>query len=88
LSQWLSDNAEVAVGTYWGNGVNATANGPLALQGLEPYATWLRLPPQTLIRPFTNPRAINVIVTGGNIQTTWFLTDFRFTGGILIDEWR
>jgi len=88
LSQWLSGNAEVAVNTYWGNGVNSTANGPLGRQGLEPYATWMKLSPQSLIKPFSNPRAINVIVTGGDIQTTWFLTDFRFSNGILIDEWR
>jgi len=88
LSQWLSSNAEVAAGTYWGNGVNATANGPLGRQGLEPYASWLKMSPQTLIKPFSNPKAINIIVTGGDIQTTWFLTDFRFTNGILIDDWR
>ena len=88
LSAWLSKNAEVAVGTYWGNGVNTTANEPLGLQGLEPYATWRKLSPNTLIKPFTNPKAINVVVTGGDSQTTWFLTDFRFTNGILIDEWK
>ena len=88
LSQWLSNNAEVAAGTYWGNGVNSTANGPLGLQGLEPYATWLKVPPKTMIKTYTNPKAINVIVTGGNVQTVWFLTDFRFSNGVLIDEWR
>ena len=56
LSEWLSKNVEVAVGTYWGNGVNTTAMTPMALQGLEPYATWLNLPPETLIKPFTDPR--------------------------------
>ena len=88
LAKWLSDNAEVAAGTYWGNGVNATANGPLGRQGLEPYASWLKMSPQSLIKPFSSPKAINVIVTGGDIQTTWFLTDFRFSNGILIDDWR
>ena len=88
LSQWLSNNIEVAVGTYWGQGVNATANEPLGIQGLEPYASWRKLSPDTLIKPFTNPRSINVLVTGGNIQTTWFVTDFRFGGGILVDNWR
>jgi hypothetical protein len=88
LSQWLSNYAEVPVKTYWGNGVNATANEPLGLQGLEPFATWRKLPRTAMIKPFNNPKAINVIVTGGDVQTTWFLTDFRFTNGILIDEWR
>jgi len=88
VSEWLAKNVEVAAGTYWGNGVNATATMPLAFQGLEPYATWRKAPPETLIKPFTNSKAIQVVVTGGKIQTTWFVTDFRFSRGILIDEWK
>jgi hypothetical protein len=88
LSQWLSKNVEVTAGTYWGNGVNATATTPLALQGLEPFASWLKASPETMIKPFTNAKAIQVVVAGGNIQTTWFVTDFRFGKGILIDYWK
>jgi hypothetical protein len=88
LAQWLSKNVEVTAGTFWGNGVNTTATTPLALQGLEPYATWRNAPPETLIKPFTNPKAIQIVVAGGNIQTTWFVTDFRFSKGVLIDSWK
>jgi hypothetical protein len=88
LAQWLSKNVEVTAGTFWGNGVNTTATTPLALQGLEPYATWRNAPPETLIKPFTNPKAIQIVVAGGNIQTTWFVTDFRFSRGVLIDSWK
>jgi hypothetical protein len=88
LSQWLSNNVEVTASTYWGNGVNATANTPLALQGLEPYATWRKVPPETLIKPFINPKAIQLVVAGGKTQTTWFATDFRFGKGVLIDAWK
>jgi hypothetical protein len=88
LAQWLSKNVEVAAGTYWGNGVNATATTPLALQGLDPYASWRKAAPETLIKPFTNPKAIQVVVAGGKIQTTWFVTDFSFRRGVLIDSWK
>jgi hypothetical protein len=88
LGQWLAKNVEVTASTYWGNGVNSTATSPMAFQGLEPYATWLKAPPETLIKPFTNPKSINVVVAGGKIQTTWFVTDFRFGRGILIDDWK
>jgi hypothetical protein len=87
LSEWLSENVEIAAETYWGNGVNATGMTPMALQGQEPFATWLKVPPETLIKPFTNAGDIRIVVAGGRIQTTWFLTDFRFGRGILIDEW-
>jgi hypothetical protein len=88
LGEWLAKNVEVSAGTFWGNGVNATGSGPMGLQGLEPYATWLKVPSETLIKPFTSARSIQVVVAGGNIQTTWFVTDFRFGRGVLIDEWK
>jgi hypothetical protein len=88
LGEWLAKNVEVAASTFWGNGVNTTAMMPMALQGLPPYSTWKDLPPDTLIKPFTNAKTIKVVVAGGNIQTTWFVTDFRFGRGILIDEWK
>jgi hypothetical protein len=88
LGQWLAKNVEVAAGTYWGNGVNATTTAPMAFQGLEPYASWRKVSSETLIKPFTNPKAVQVVVAGGKTQTTWFVTDFRFSRGILIDDWK
>ena len=87
LSEWFSQNVEKTVASYWGNGVIATTNTALALQGLEPFATWRKLPGDTLIKPFDNPKMIRIVVAGGKIQTTWFATDFRFTSGVLVDKW-
>ncbi len=86
--KYLAENVEKTAASYWGNGVIATSNSALALQGLEPYASWRKLPGDALIKPFLNPKAINVVVAGGNIQTTWFVTDFRFRGGVRIDDWK
>jgi hypothetical protein len=88
LGEWLSKNVEVTAGTYWGNGVNTTARMPVALQGLEPFALWSKLPPDAPIKPFTNPKSIQVVVAGGQIQTTWFVTDFMFGRGTRIDDWK
>jgi hypothetical protein len=88
LSEWLSENVEKTVASYWGNGVIMTSNMALAFQGLEPYATWQKMPGDALIKPFNNPRTINVVVVGGSIQTTWFATDFRVSRGVLVDDWR
>jgi hypothetical protein len=87
LSEWFSHNVEKTAGCYWGNGVIQSTAVPLALQGLEPYASWRKLPEDTLIKPFTNSRAIHVVVTGGNIQTVWFVTDFGMRRGVRIDDW-
>ncbi|MBN2243916.1 MAG: hypothetical protein JW793_14615 [Acidobacteria bacterium] len=88
LSEYLSENVQVEAGTFWGNGVNTTASMPMGLQGLEPFATWMKLPPKALIKPFRDPGAIKTVVAGGGIQTTWFVTDFRLGRGILIDDWK
>jgi hypothetical protein len=88
LSQWFSENVEKTVGSLIGNGVATGMINGFAAQGLEPYVTWVKMPPETLIKPFNNPKGIQIVVTGGKIQTTWFVTDFRLGRGILIDEWK
>jgi len=88
LAQWLSKNVRIPVQQYWGNGIITTGFMNLALQGLEPYATWQKLPPDSLIEPFTNPRAINTVVVGGQTNTIWFITDFMVRRGVSIDAWR
>ena len=87
LSEWFAQNVEKTAASYWGNGVIQSTAVPFALQGLEPYASWRKLPEDTLIKPFINSGAIRVVVTGGKIQTTWFVTDFGLRRGVKIDDW-
>jgi hypothetical protein len=89
LSQWFADNVEKTVSSFLGNGVASGMSTSFAAQGLEPYATWVKLPPETLIKPFSsNSKGIQMVVVGGKIQTTWFVTDYRLGRGELADEWR
>jgi hypothetical protein len=88
LAGWLSKNVRIPVQQYWGNGIITTGYTSLASQGLEPYATWQKLPPDSLIEPFNNPKAINTVVVGGQTNTIWFITDFRVGKGVSIDGWR
>jgi len=87
LSQWLADNVEKTAASFFGNGVIATFAASMAFQGLEPYKTWMSGPPETLIKPF-NPKNIQIVVVGGKIQTTWFVTDFRLGRGVPVDTWK
>ena len=87
LSEWFSQNVTKTNASYWGNGVIQSTAVPFALQGLEPYASWRKLPDDALIKPFTNPKAIHVVVAGGKVQTMWFVTDFGIRRGVSIDEW-
>jgi hypothetical protein len=88
LSQWLSSNVERTVASHLGNGVQIGMSTSFAAQGLEPYATWVKLPPETMIKPFNEPKNIQIVVVGGKIQTTWFVTDFMLGRGVLVDEWK
>jgi hypothetical protein len=45
------------------------------------------------IKPFNQASSIKILVTGGGVQTTWFVTDFMLGPGMLggstrIDDWR
>lgn len=87
LSKWLADNVEKTVASYWGNGVASTALMPMARQGLQPFADYLNMPRDKLIKPL-NAGSINILAVGGEIQTTWFVTDFGIGRPVSVDDWR
>jgi hypothetical protein len=88
LGEWLSQNAVVPAATYWANSIVSGINGPMGDQGLEPYATWRKVPGDTLIHHMTNARSINTIVVGGETASVWFISDFMGGRGVSIDAWR
>jgi hypothetical protein len=88
LAEWLSQNVEKTAQSYWGNSIVSSMLGPLGTQGLEPYADWKKLPGDTPIKPFNNPRNIHSIVVGGKTASVWFATDFMPEKGTSIDAWR
>ena len=89
LSEWFSKNVTTRAQTYWGSAIAAAIRGPLAQQGLEPYASWLKVSDDALIHQFPDPQRINMVVVGGNTASVWFATDFgAFGKGELIDKWR
>ena len=74
-------------GSFWGNGVIQKHSGSLRPARSRAVCELEKLPDETLIKPFVNPGAIHVVVTGGKIQTTWFVTDFGLRRGIKVDDW-
>jgi len=88
FAEWLSKNATTTAGTYWANSIASGMMGPLGDQGLEPYATWRKVPSDTLIHHLPNPNNIRTIVVGGQTASVWFITDFMAGRGVSIDAWR
>lgn len=88
VGSWLADNVEITAGQYWGNGVVATFGWSFGEHGVEPYASWQKVPRDQLIKPYINAKSINTVVVGGESNNTWYITDFRIGKGVLIDDWR
>jgi hypothetical protein len=87
LIDWLYKNTNQTVKDYKSRDFAYGFDYPRSLKGLEPYATWYKMPDDAVIPRWPHVSDINVVVVGG--QTNAF-----FQGGCLsygvsisIDEW-
>jgi hypothetical protein len=88
LSKYLSENFKMTAGQFWGSDVAYSLVEPNARNGIEPFASWLRLPEDAVIAPYTEPEKINMVVAGGETQALWLTTDMWYTQTVAIDKWR
>jgi len=91
LMTYISENATISAGLYWASDHVAGFNMPAARQALEPYSSYLKAAqrdPNTLIKPFFNPKRMNVLVAGGSTQAISFVTDGSLVKCISIDKWK
>ncbi len=89
LIDWIYNNTSVTVGDYWDN-YYSVQNFilPNAKKGMEPYASWLKLPKDTKIPQFASPSRINVIAVGGETNLFWQAGDFGYISSASVDKWR
>ena len=88
LSEWLHQNTLITVEDFWNSGLVGTFTLPQAQQGVEPFASWLKLPKEAKIPRFLSPKEINVIVVGGETYPFWQIGDFRYEMSTSVDKWR
>jgi hypothetical protein len=88
LSKYLSENFKMTAGQFWGSDVIYSLIEPNARNGIEPFASWLKLPKDAMIAPYTDPEKINMVVVGGETQALWFTTDMWHSQTVSIDKWR
>jgi hypothetical protein len=88
LTQYICENFKMTAGQFWGSDVVYSLVEPNARNGVEPYASWLKLPKDALIAPYISPEAINIVVVGGETQALWLTTDMWHTKSVSIDKWR
>lgn len=88
LIEWCAENARLTAREYWDNQWTQTLIRPLALAGVEPYASYLKADPNEPVRMFRQ-EDINVLVAGGETQGAWKMIAGSYRGNtISVDAWR
>lgn len=88
ISQYIFENAKLTLKEFWNYHLVEGWSLPAAQKGVEPYASWLKLPPETVITRYRNVDEISMIVVGGRTNDFWQVGDWRHMGSFSIDEWR
>ena len=89
LIDWCAENARMPAREYWDNQWIQTLVHPLAVAGVEPHASKLKVKPDELVQMFA-PQDINVVVSGGETQGAWkiFGGSLRRNAIASVDAWR
>jgi len=87
LIDWCAANARLPAREYWDDQWVQTLLRPLAVAGVEPYASRLRAAPDEIVQMF-EPTEINIAVAGGGTQGAWKMFGARYERTISIGAWR
>jgi hypothetical protein len=87
-ARWLSDNVKMPAGRYWKADHIDMLVASQAYLGIEPYASWKKVPNDELIAPYNDPSQINIIIVGGETSPLWKSSDYRHGISASIDRWR
>jgi hypothetical protein len=87
VSRWISDNIKMTARQFWANDMIDMLVTPLAMSGVQPYASWKQLPDDAMIAPYHRPEKINILVVGGETSPLWKIADFDLMSSASIDRW-
>lgn len=85
--RWLSQNIKMPAGQYWKTDYVDMLVASQAYKGVEPYASWKKVPDDELIAPYHNLDNINIIVVGGETSPVWKASDYGYVTSASIDKW-
>ncbi len=89
LANWCSENALLPAREYWDDQWIQTLKYPLAVAGVEPFASRLKAKPDGLVSMY-EPEDISIVVTGGETQGAWKMIagEHRHGFTVSVDNWR
>jgi hypothetical protein len=87
LSQWIKEHSRMSAWTYWAAMPDHLKS---AKAGIEPYASWLKLPPEgkTGYPLISSNSPVEILVIGGGTDAFWMTGDFRCMANASVDKWR
>ena len=88
LAQWFHENARIPAEVYWDYQLVINYIEPQARKGVEPFASYLKLPKDAMVPRFAEPEKISTLVVGGEKNAYWFATDFGWLKSESVDRWR
>ena len=88
LAQWYHENSTLPGEVYWDYQLVINYIEPQARKGVEPFASYLKLPKDAPVPRFAEPDKIGVVVVGGEKNAYWFATDFGWLKSVSVDAWR
>lgn len=88
FARWLSENVKMPAGRFWRADHIDMLVASQAYQGIEPFASWKKLPDDALIAPFYDPERINLVVVGGGTSPLWKVADYNHVISAPVDRWR
>ncbi len=88
LSEWLQKNTQIPVADYKEESFVSQYDAPRAKQGIEPFASWFKLPPTSRIPRFASPNDIDIVVTGGEILAVFQAGNLKYVKSVGVDQWR
>jgi len=88
LAEWCAENAQLTAREYWDDQWIQTLRHPLAVAGVEPFASRLAAAPDELVNMY-EPDDISIVVAGGETQGNWKMIAGDYRGAtVVIDDWR
>ena len=88
LTTWCAENAMMPAREYWDDQWVQTLTHPLAVAGVEPFASKLKVAPDALVAMY-EPGDINIVVVGGETQGAWRMIGGSYRNAtVSVDAWR
>jgi len=88
FARYMSENVKMTAERFWKTDYIDMLVASEAYKGVEPYASWKKLPDDAIIAPYHNPDNINIIVVGGETSPLWKAADYQYSGSSSVDRWR